>query len=191
MLQRIRILLLSVATLLATALFSVGQASPAQAAHGDTCAKPSVSGNLSFYTYRGGSGSLTASSTGFTTASCPTATMEWRYRVTYSPSNSDNSAIADSTGLNPAYTCAFLSCSRAGTGISFPTVSAATPGSFGGAYVVIESFAKPSWYATWPTDPTAVQLYKVESLGAFNTKAMAEVSFGGYCNAHLSKPGCP
>jgi hypothetical protein len=121
MVGRLRFALMSVAALLVTALLGVVPSGPAQASAGQTCMDPDISGSYTKTVKNFNGIPVTVvrfSAEGHTSANCPTALTDYRYKLAYTYNGNTVSTYQDS--IDPVYGFRNGSYQRIGTSISFP-----------------------------------------------------------------------
>lgn len=188
MFQRLRHLLVAVTSTAAVATtVTVALAAPAHAEPGVTCAAPSISGEITrLYNPISGTSSLRISASGATTANCPTATTDYRYKVRFQLSTATQS-IVTSTSVAPQY---FFG-TRIGTRIDFPDANLPAPNVyFNQIYVFIETYSKAKSVNFWLAEPSNVQTYKISgSSGEYSTYDLEQQS-GACYPLGFTKGGC-
>ncbi len=98
-------------------------------------------------------------------------------------------ATAPSTSVTPATYRGV----RFGTNIAFPTRSFSEPqyGGFGGVYVGIRTYSKPSWTSSWSSHPDNTDWYFLSSYGSFDTGDMDQSFPSNWsCPTGYTKGGC-
>ncbi len=128
--KRVRAAVLSAVAALTAGLLNVTTAAPANAADGDTCMDPVVTGTIKKVSMTDPNGfTLNATEfnqTGFTSANCPTTFTEYRYKIMYTYDG--RTVTAYNTDLQPSYTLTPSGLVRNGTRIIFPTLRMAYGG---------------------------------------------------------------
>lgn len=187
--QRLRLFLAATVAAIA-AVVTVGSVTPASATPGTTCAAPSVAGDVvkaydiysNRYTYR-------VSSEGWTTASCPSTYVDYKYTLDFhladhhGHASYDSTDSVDSTSLTGAYSR--YDGSRIGSRIQFPHASYGQPYfGYSGVFVFVKSYAKQRFGGSWSTEPVDVQSYFLAGTGSFDTSSMAEQRPRNYCQGY-------
>lgn len=155
--KRVRAAVLSAVAVVSAGLINITGAAPAQAAEGQTCKDPIISGTIKRVV--GESQTMFKpvyaefQQSGYTSANCPTYFTDYRYRVTFTYDGRNVSAY--NTELEPVYGYQAGRLVRTGTRIVFPTLRLSFAG-YKDVDLAVTSGSKASWSSVWCRSDEAI-----------------------------------
>ncbi len=148
--KRLRAAVLSATAVVVGGLLSITTASPASAADGDTCMDPVITGTITRVV--GESATMFKpiyaefNQQGYTSANCPTAYTDYRYRVTFTYDGRTVSSYQ--SAIEPVYAYSPRGAVRSGTRIVFPTLRLSFAG-YKDVTITVTSGSKSAFSSTW------------------------------------------